>query len=101
MSAYLVVNCTITNQEGFRKYFQQVQQAVDIFPKYGAEILAADNASEPVEGNPGPRTVIIRFASKEAARAGTKAPNTKRSCATGSTTARASACSATRSRRPN
>ena len=68
MSAYLVVNCTITNQEGFRKYLQQVQQALDIFPKYGAEILAADNASEPVEGNPGPRTVIIRFASKEAAR---------------------------------
>lgn len=65
MSAYFVVNCTITNQEGYQKY---LQRAGDTLAKYGAEVLAADNASEPVEGNPGPRTVILRFASKEAAR---------------------------------
>jgi uncharacterized protein (DUF1330 family) len=64
MSAYLVANCRITNQEGFRKYLQQDYALA----KYGGEVLAADFASEALEGKPAPRTVIIRFESKEAAR---------------------------------
>ena len=65
MSAYFVVNYTITNQEGYQKY---LQQAGDSLAKHGGEVLAVDRASEPVEGEPGPVTVIIRFESKEAAR---------------------------------
>jgi uncharacterized protein (DUF1330 family) len=64
MSAYLVANCRITNQDGFRRYLQQDHALA----KYGGEVLAADLASDPVEGKPAPRTVIIRFESKEAAR---------------------------------
>jgi hypothetical protein len=99
MSAYLVVNCMITNQEGFQKYLQQVQQALDIFPKYGAEILATDNASEPVEGTQDREPSSSASRRKKRHGTGTKAPNTRRSSTTGSTTAKASACSATRSRR--
>ena len=65
MSAYFVVNYKITNQEGYQKY---LQQAGDSLAKHGGEVLAADRASEPVEGAAGPVTVIIRFESKEAAR---------------------------------
>lgn len=64
MSAYLVANCRITNPEGFQTYLQQ-----DVaLAKYGGEVVAADLASEPLEGTPAPRTVILRFESKEAAR---------------------------------
>jgi uncharacterized protein (DUF1330 family) len=64
MSAYMVVNCRITNREGFREYLQQDHALA----KYGGDVVAADFASEPVEGKPAPRTVIIRFESKAAAR---------------------------------
>lgn len=36
---------------------------------HGAEVLVADYASESEEGSPGPVTVMVRFESKEAARA--------------------------------
>jgi uncharacterized protein (DUF1330 family) len=64
MSAYLVANCRITNPEGFQAYLQQDPALA----KYGGEVVAADLASEPLEGTPAPRTVILRFESKEAAR---------------------------------
>ncbi len=58
MSAYLVANHRITNPEGFQAYLQQ-DPALAKYPS--GEVVAADLASEPLEGTPAPRTVILRF----------------------------------------
>jgi uncharacterized protein (DUF1330 family) len=66
MSAYFVFNYTITNPEDYAAY------APAAFPSIGAsgaEVLVADYASESVEGFPGHVTVVLRFDSKDAARA--------------------------------
>ena len=65
MSAYFVVNYRITNQEGYQKYLDSAGNTV---AEHGGEVLVADFASESVEGEPAPVTVVIRFESKEAMR---------------------------------
>jgi uncharacterized protein (DUF1330 family) len=71
MSAYMVFNYTVTNPEGYQGYPAAVGAT---FAPYGAEVLFVDVRSEPVEGTPGHITVVVRFESKEAARAWYESP---------------------------
>ncbi len=71
MPAYFVVNYRITNQEGYQKY---LQAAGSTLAEHGGEVLVADFASEPVEGQPAPVTIVIRFESKDAARGWYESP---------------------------
>ncbi len=66
MSAYLVANFEITNPEGYKAYVPGVLPTLEA---HGAEILVAEYESEPLEGNPGSATVVIKFDSKEAIKA--------------------------------
>jgi uncharacterized protein (DUF1330 family) len=66
MSAYLVFSYSITNPEGYQAY---PQAAMPTLATSGAEVLVADYGSEATEGSPGAVTVILRFESKDAARA--------------------------------
>jgi uncharacterized protein (DUF1330 family) len=66
MSAYLIFSYTITDPEAYKQY------PVAAMPSIGAhqaEVLVADYQSDSVEGSPGRVTVVLRFESKDAARA--------------------------------
>src|ERR1700728_1816064 len=65
MSAYMVFNYTVTNQEGYDKY---LPAAMPTLGPGVAEVLVADNESEAIEGSPRNVTIILRFESKDAAR---------------------------------
>jgi len=71
LSAYVVANFTITNQEGYQLYLEKVRKTL---MDHGAEVLVADYGSEAVEGTPGPVTVVMKFASKETAKAWHESP---------------------------
>ena len=64
MSAYFVASYSITDPAGYEPY---VPAVIPILQACGCEVLAADYASQPAEGTPGNVTVILKFASKEAA----------------------------------
>ena len=66
MTAYVVVNFTVTDPAGLAAYGGPARTSL---LAHGAEILAVDMASEPLEGKPERATVIVRFASKDAAHA--------------------------------
>ena len=66
MSAYLVYNYTITDPE---KYGAYPPAAMPTLADHDVEVLVADYESEAKEGSPAPVTVVLRFASKEAAMA--------------------------------
>ena len=66
MTAYLVANYTITDPEGYAAYPPAV--APTLVPFEG-ELIMADFASEAIEGEPSPVTIVVKFPSKEAARA--------------------------------
>ena len=66
MSAYLVLNYTITNPDGYQAY---PPAAMPTLASSGAEVLVADYGSDSQEGSPGHVTVVLRFKSKDAARA--------------------------------
>ncbi|MFQ5691297.1 MAG: DUF1330 domain-containing protein [Gemmatimonadota bacterium] len=66
MAAYLVANYRITNSESYAAYPPAV---VPTLASHDAEILVADYESEALEGDPSSVTVVLRFPSKEAARA--------------------------------
>lgn len=63
MSAYFVANYRVTNPAGYEAY---VPAVIPILQAAGCEVLAADYASQAIEGAPGGVTVILKFASKEA-----------------------------------
>jgi uncharacterized protein (DUF1330 family) len=65
MPAYVVVTYDIADPEAFAPYGPAV---MPILAKHGAEILAADFASQPLEGRPPSVTIVLKFASEEAAR---------------------------------
>ncbi len=64
--AYVVANFSITDTEGYAAYPPLVRP---MLAAHGAEVLAVDRESEVIEGEAGHNTVVIRFPSKEAARA--------------------------------
>jgi uncharacterized protein (DUF1330 family) len=66
MSAYLVANYTITNPDGYAAYPAAVAPTLEPF---GGELVVADFDSESIEGEPLPVTIIVKFPSKDAARA--------------------------------
>jgi uncharacterized protein (DUF1330 family) len=66
MSAYVVFNYTVTDPEGYAAYPRAAGPTMGAF---GAEVLVADYSSETLEGGPGEVTVVLRFESREAARA--------------------------------
>ncbi len=66
MPAYLVANYRITDPQGYAPYPAAVAPTLAPFE---GELVAADFDSEAVEGQPRPVTIIVRFPSKDAARA--------------------------------
>jgi len=66
MAGYLIGNYRITNPEAYRAYPPAVMPTLRA---HSGEVLVADYESDPVEGEPASVTVVVRFPSKEAARA--------------------------------
>ncbi len=66
MSAFMVFNYKITDAEGYAAY---VPAAMPTLASSGAEVLVADYESHAEEGSPGHVTIVLRFDSKDAARA--------------------------------
>ena len=64
MSAYFIASYRITDSEGYEFY---VPAAIPTLLAHGCEVLAADYASQAIEGEPNAVTVILKFASKAAA----------------------------------
>jgi uncharacterized protein (DUF1330 family) len=71
MSAYLVYTYTVTNPAAYEAY---PPAAMPTLAGHDLEVLVVDYASEPIEGGARPVTVILRFESKEAARAWYESP---------------------------
>ena len=71
MSAYFVASYRITDPAGFESYGTAVAPTI---MASGCEVLAADYASQAIEGEPNAVTVILKFASKEAALAWYNSP---------------------------
>jgi len=71
MSAYLIANYKITNPEEYKPYVPAVMPTLEA---HGVEVLVADYNSEVLEGTPSNVSVILRFPSKEAARAWYNSP---------------------------
>lgn len=66
MAAYLIANYTITNPDAYAAYPPAVAETLE---PHGAEPLVVDFHSEAVEGKPHAVTVVLKFESKDAARA--------------------------------
>ena len=71
MSAYFIASYRITDPAGYEHYLPAVMPTLQTA---GCEVLAADYASQAIEGAPGEVTVILKFASKEAALAWYNSP---------------------------
>ena len=65
-AAYVVANFRVTDVDSYAAYPPLARTTL---MEHGADILVIDRESEVVEGEPEPVTVVIRFPSKEAARA--------------------------------
>lgn len=66
MSGYVIANYNITNAAGYQSYIAAVGPTIGA---HGGEVLVAGNGSEAMEGAPGQVTVVLKFPSKDAARA--------------------------------
>jgi uncharacterized protein (DUF1330 family) len=64
MTAYFVATYHITDPAGYEPY---VPAVIPTLQAHGCEVLAADYASQPIEGAPHDITVILRFKSRQAA----------------------------------
>ena len=71
MPAYLIANYKLTDPEAYQAYLPAVAPTLEA---HGAEVLVADYESEAIEGTPDGVTIILRFPSKEAARAWYRSP---------------------------
>ena len=71
MAGYFVANYRITNQAEYREYVAAVGP---ILTAHGAENLVVDRDSELLEGSAGQVTVVLRFATKAAAKAWYESP---------------------------
>ncbi|MBS1859554.1 MAG: DUF1330 domain-containing protein [Acidobacteria bacterium] len=65
MPAYVVVTYDIADPEAFAPYAPAV---MPLLAKHGAEVLAADFDSQPLEGAPPSVTIVLKFESEESAR---------------------------------
>ena len=66
MAGYFVANYTITNQADYQEYLAAVGP---VLTAHGAENIVIDRDSELLEGSAGQVTVVLRFATRAAARA--------------------------------
>lgn len=66
MSAYLIVNFSVDDPEGYKAYQKGAVPALQIGT--AARPLVVDRASEALEGEPGTNTVVLQYESKDAAR---------------------------------
>jgi uncharacterized protein (DUF1330 family) len=71
MAGYFVANYTITNRAEYKEYLAAVGPSLEA---HGAEIIIVDRDSELLEGSAGQVTVVLRFATKAAARAWYESP---------------------------
>ena len=72
MAAYFIAQYVVKNPKLYREY---QAGAAPTIQASGGELLTFDVASESIEGTPpGPHTVILRFESKEAAKAWYESP---------------------------
>ena len=66
MSAYVVVNVTVTNPDGYQEYVREVQPSIQT---YGGRYLIRGGRTEILEGNYVPRRfVVVEFSDFETAR---------------------------------
>ena len=63
MTAYAIVNYTITNAEAYKAYTASVLPTII---SHGGEILVAGPGSKVIEGSPAPITVVLKFPSQQA-----------------------------------
>jgi uncharacterized protein (DUF1330 family) len=66
VSAYLIFNYKVTDQDQYARY---TPAAMPTMAGTGVEVLVADYAAAPKEGDPGEVTVVLRFPDKQAAEA--------------------------------
>ena len=71
MAGYVIANYRVTNPEGYAKYGPAV---VPTIAAYGAEVLVVDPQSEAAEGEPANVMIVLKFPSKDAARAWYNSP---------------------------
>ena len=71
MTAYFIASYRITDPAGYGSYVPAVMPTL---LAADCEVLAADYASQAIEGSPGEVTVILKFASKDAALAWYNSP---------------------------
>lgn len=66
MAGYFIANYTIKNQADYQQYLAAVGPSLEA---HGAEAVVVDRGCVPLEGSAGQVTVVLRFATKEAAQA--------------------------------
>ena len=66
MAGYFVANYTITNRAEYHEYLTAVGPVLEA---HGVENIVIDRDSELLEGSAGQVTIVLRFATKAAARA--------------------------------
>ena len=71
MTAYFIASYRITDPAGYEPY---VPAVIPTLQSHGCEVLAADYASQAIEGEPNAVTVILKFATNEAAMAWYNSP---------------------------
>jgi uncharacterized protein (DUF1330 family) len=71
VSAYVISSYRVTNPQAFGDYPPRV---IPTILSNGGEILVADFESEALEGEPPHVTIVVRFDSKDAARAWLASP---------------------------
>ena len=71
MAGYFIANYTITNPDGYQEYLAAVSPTLTA---HGAEGIVVDRGSDLLEGSAGQVTVVLRFATKAAAKAWYESP---------------------------
>ena len=72
MSAYIVFNNVVTDPAQMQQY---IPDAIETLTAHGAEILVVAEEATVLEGSPPfPRTAILKFSSREAAKAWYESP---------------------------
>jgi uncharacterized protein (DUF1330 family) len=71
VAGYFVANYTVTNQAGYQEYLAAVGPTLQA---HGAEFSVVDLDAEPLEGPAGKVCIVLRFATKDAARAWYESP---------------------------
>ena len=71
MAGYFVANYTILNQAGYQEYLAAVGA---VLTAHGAETIVVDRDSALLEGAAGQVTIVLRFATKAAAKAWYESP---------------------------